>query len=318
VLSGRQTLCAVFVSGAKNTCSAWAILLAIISSGCARPSVSTFQTDPKLAPLLSLSPKLRRAADIMGEVSLQAALRQLVSVEVLVDYPPISDPSAKVIISPLARILDVVKEVETVTGWVYDSDRLAFDVASATHTMDNPDAFGRPQSEQVPRSSRAIVRVEFRFRRVAAGVSLDPRNFLSADGTLTTFSASVPDGVDATWATTDERGYFDAVQGTDGATSQIRTTRRTVSSGIQMTALTSRLPGQIFRIDGTLEVSAFTGSQLDRSVISVPLQLDGPRYVWVPVFRTSSLDASLKTALRGRGVTADLSGSDVLLELRVF
>jgi len=180
------------------------------------------------------------------------------------------------------RWIDVINFIEEQEGWVYDEPTTSFSVATATHSLDSPDSFGRATSGQrVPTVVRPTVRLSFKFRRLEAGASQADVN---AGATLDEFHMSMPEGVQTAWNSSTDRSYFEGVTAPSSGQSQpvvVNTNLKTVSSGIILNCITARLPGGSFRVDGSLEISAFTGTNLDKSVLSFPLNIDGPRGQWV-------------------------------------
>jgi len=164
------------------------------------------------------------------------------------------------------------------------------------------------------RYRRVNVPVSIRFVRVSGGVSLDE---LSAGTTLYLYSGLFPDGQDSSFSTNQERGFQEGIVGTDNpGTTVVRTNRKTINSGIDIAGYVTCMPGSWARFVTKLEVSAFTGSGLDRNVTSVPLSLDVPRYQWVPVHVFSSLDLAGSISF-GSAPTIRLGGDWVRVDVRV-
>lgn len=212
----------------------------------------------------------------------------------------------------------MINLIELKTGWIYDSNALRFLPARATHSADAPDTFGAPAADSVvSREPRPIVALGVRFRRVSANAQNFGGSF-GADGgvVLQHFEASIPEGVQALWSSGQERGFFEGVTSTEGS-SQVNTVRRVVTSGLDVTALVARLPGGSARIDGQLSISSFEGGSPDRTVLSVPMQIDGPRNEWLPIVRLRGLDGRAVLALKGVGIQLGGGVSDVLVEVRV-
>jgi hypothetical protein len=211
---------------------------------------------------------------------------------------------------------DAIRAVEEACGWVFDVEKGVFYVARASHSVDDPDSFGRPQAlVRAPMQARPMLQVAFRFRRVSVGVSADQ---VSASGDGTTFSASLPDGVRETWSKVSERSYFEGVRDANSSTaSVVQTERRAVESGIEVDALAARLPGGLFRIDGRIALSSFSGQSLDRAVVDFPLQLDGERGRWCRVVVIKGADVGVGLAFRQFDINPAGSGEAVELSVRV-
>lgn len=300
------------------------MLSALCLSGCSGVASQTYTTAGASGDIVPPT-ILDRSAGVQGQVPLGVALEHLRTLQVLSGenaWPVLDTITGDVHVAPGHRVRDLLWSIESMTGWVYEPDRQRFRGASATHSEDAPDSFGRPRSDVVSREPRPMVALGVRFRRIQGGVSNTVGQFgAAAGGLITHFEASIPEGVEAAWASGDERGYTEGIVSADNEAGPgggvVQTTRRTVTSGVNVEAIVARLPGGKCRVDGTLEVSSFSGASLDRSRVSIPLQLDGDRDVWIPIYRFRSGDASLSIFARGLGLRGAIGASDVLVEVRV-
>jgi len=205
-------------------------------------------------------------------------------------------------------VREAIAAIENDAGWVFAPAQRKFYHAAASHSVDIPDAFGRPTAETIAdRVTRPVVQVSFLFRRLSGSATNDE---ITAGFVITSFSASIPDGVRGAWSSTTERSFYDEV--TDVRTGNVvESGRKTVSAGLQLDALAARLPGGYARIDGTLSVSAFVGRSADKSEISIPLQLDAVRFEWHRVCVIRGADISAALALRHFGFEFS-SGADAV------
>lgn len=298
-------------------------LLMASQSGCWGGGGQTYMTETVLGDLSSPIRKGNVSARAEGFVEPRQLLQILLREEVVQSWPdgPVTGPA--MYCDQTTRLADVIRGLERSQSWVYDPLSESFYVATATHSADGPDAFGRATaSDRVPVQRRAAVAVWFKFRKVSAGASVGighGRNqTLSAGAGETTFCASVPDGVPSRWDRSTERSYFEGVRdpAAGGAdVRQVETQRRVVSSGLAFEAITARLPGGAFRIDGKLEISAFVGRGLDRTVVTTPIQLDGPRHEWLRTLVISGGDVAGDVAFRHFGL--DTSATTDSLEVLV-
>jgi hypothetical protein len=164
---------------------------------------------------------------------------------------------------------------------------------------------------------RGVLSIQFRFRRVSLGLSTDGAN---GAVTLEEFAGSIPEGVQAQWSSTQERSYFEGVQSPSSSNANVvvNTSRQTVSAGLQFAALGARLPGQHFRLTGSLEVSTFSGDNLDRQVLSLPVEVDGSLAQWTRLVRIRGADASMQAFWKhfngSLGATADAIDLEVRCE----
>ena len=274
-------------------------MLALTLCGCSGPAGPMFRTEP-VQSSASISPdprqdsRLRERLPASGQVPADQLLRLLAETQMVKGWPAGLMQGASVECNSVSRVIDAIRYLEDSQGWVYDPESLVFTRATATHSLDGPDAFGRPQSlARVDRSARGVVCISLRFVRCSAGLSLTE---LDASATLTSFKASFPDGVQGSWSSTTERTYFNnyASPVNQSGNSLVQSQLQTRSAGLTVNALAARLPHGMARIDGTVEVSSFTGAGLDKATVDFPLQLDCPRHEWarVVVIRGADLNAS--------------------------
>lgn len=296
------------------------ILFAALFSGCVGiggpTSVSMVRQSESTLQLQAAD----RPFPAYGKLPVIVALFELQRLEIVRSYPALtllSDTREwEVEIASQSRVRDVIKSIELARGWVFDPETRDFYEPPASHTLESPDEFGRATGERVGVSSRAMVAVSFMFKRASAGLTPDEIS-LGGDGTL--FRASIPEGVPADWTSGSERGYFEGVSSPESDSGQVvQTTRQTVSAGIALNAVTARLPGGKFRIDGKLTVSSFTGQTLDRASINVPLQCDGDRGRWIRILTIAGGDIGIRAAFQGsQAIKASASGEALELLIRV-
>jgi hypothetical protein len=156
-----------------------------------------------------------------------------------------------------------------------------------------------------------MLRICFRFRRASAALSVVPNGGDLAGGGYQDifFSGSVPAGVNSNWVKTEERSYFEGVTSASSDKPEVvQTQRKTVQSGLQLQALAARLPGGMFRIDGTLTISSFVGTGLNRAVADLPLQVDGPRGQWVRCLLIRGGDLAAELAIERVSLNATAGG----------
>jgi len=260
---------------------------------------------------------------VSGDLPLAACLKELIRLELVSDYPAGELPGTIFRCSEATRAVDLIRAIELQLSWIWDSDTRSFYQALATHGEDRPDSFGRPTAlSRVPLAVRPLLRIHFRFRRYSAGVaaSIPLRDLSGLRGSVigTAFTAIVPDGLETSWASESERTYFEGVRdpGSD-TTRQVQTQLKTVSAGLMFRCLSSRLPGNAFRVDGELEVAQFAGNGLDRNLIRFPVALDGRRGEWMTTVLVSSADITAAAAFQNLGIDLAASGDVVGLELMV-
>jgi len=302
-----------------------AILLTVFLSACSPRAGLTFRTGSPPVVSSSLALKAEKLAGALGPVEVPALIGLLIKSEILLTYPASELDGETFVCHRETRIKDVIRAVETRMGWCYDPGTLAFYTASATHSVDEPDEFGRQRSPNpAPLVSRPILALSFRFQSQSGGVQVangDPiTGSASASGIGRTISFAVPDGVRKVWSDHVTRTYFEGVRdpASEGAiTRQVETALRQVDAGITVEALAARLPGGGFRIDGQLTVASFTGSGLDQKTVTVPLQLDGPRGQWIQCFSSEGSDKSAQLGLNAFIATANVGGDNVFVLLRV-
>lgn len=299
------------------TVSCLAMTLTGFSSGCSLPVAPTFTTDSGPATSALRSRSLEEPVPSVGLLPLPEALRLLQEGRVLERWPTPPSDASSIPTGSFLRYADVVEFVEIVTGWVYDREQRAFYVSTATHSVDGPDAFGRP-SPGTGRASlqpRAMVAVAFRFRRVSAGIS---DSSINAGVVLSSFRASVPEGVPSAFVSAQERGYFRGVRSpVADSPDLVETERVVVNGGLELSAIAARLPGGYARIDGQLSVSSFQGTTLDRNQTALPLQADFKRSAWIPLLRIRNADAGMELAFSRLGFDIGASGDDLVVDVRI-
>jgi len=303
--------------------SSLAILWVIFLSGCWVPSGWTYRQAVAAGESTVQDPSLSKPVKVYGVVELPAAMRELVRLELVRGYPPGDLLGAGIACDESTRAADLIRTIEVRKGWVYDPTLKIFYVASATHLIDAPDGFGRVTSENpAPVTRRPMLSVQFRFRRVSAGAKAGFGGAFSGDLggnaglTATTFSACLPEGVRKQIAVQSTRTYYEGVQSPEANdTPVVRTELKSVASGLSFDVLAARLPGELFRMQGDLSISAFVGTGLDQSTVQLPIEVDGPRHQWVSYIVIRGGDMGMDAAFRHFGV--NLSGSADQIECQV-
>ena len=252
-------------------------------------------------------------AALAGRVPLLTLLQVLE----ISDYPRDVDlTDTEILVHPGYRLRDVIYEIESSTGWIYDAENRYFVEFYATHSIDSPDALGRTTDRQAPLTPRSAALLTVRLLNVglASGASEADFNPIDASVSLQEIAVSVPDGVRSAWNSTENRTFRNGVVQPIGESAVVETNLETRSAGIQLEALVARLPGGAARVDGIVSISAFT-TGLDTATVAVPLQLDFPRGRWMRIYRTRTAAASATILLRAFGVSA--ASGQVALEIRV-
>ncbi len=301
---------------------ALATSLAVLLSGCSGDPSPTYTTAPRPEDYLSRTATLQKVMPVAGKVSIAELILQLRQLEIVRETPPqgisgVDNLQESVVAEEgRFRVVDGIRAVEEALGWVFEPVNGDFYVARATHSVDDPDAFGRAGvAVRAPLGARPMVEIAFRFRRVSAGLSSAE---LSGGTDGTGFTASFPDGVQGTWSEVSERSFFEGVRDANSATaSVVNTQRKIVTAGVDVTALVARLPGGMFRIDGRLSLSSFSGATADRAVVDFPLQLDGERGRWCRIVAIRGSDVGGRVDLKRIGFNATGSGSALELSVRV-
>lgn len=279
-------------------------------------------TEPSQVDLLSRTRSLEKILPVAGKVPIVELLWHLRKLEVVARLPPsgmITAMPSDVIEALPGRYsaADAVRAIEEACGWVFDPDVGNFYVARASHTIDRPDAFGMATApRRAPSTPRPMVAIAFRFRRISGTINEEGADF-GADGTV--FRASLPDGISETWRKITTRSYFEGLRDANSdSQTVVETVLQEVESGITVDALAARLPGGLFRIDGRISVSSFTGrTGTDRAVIDFPLQCDGERGKWCRVVTISGADAGATLAFRQFDFSPRAGGDAVELCVRV-
>lgn len=239
----------------------------------------------------------------MGEVPGHLAIAELIRSELVVSVPAGRVPATVTLLED-ATYADLRNEVEKAFRWVYH-DREMHEISWA-QSVDELRLFRR---------RRVLVPLSIRFVRVAAGTSLEE---ISAGYTLYQYTGLFPDGQDTQFSSQQERGFTEGVVGVDSGSvdTVVKTTRKTISSGLNIDGFVTLMPGGWARFVGNLSVSAFTGTGLDRSVTTVPLSVDIPRYRWQAVHVFSAVDLAGSWQF-GSSPTVRLGGDWVRVDVRV-
>ena len=299
---------------------ATSLILLLSLVGCTQ-STSTYATPPARENYESRFPFLDQPFPVQGSVPLFRVLQELEAKEWVLWHPhERADLVQAFQAQGVVRVRDLISAIETAEGWTFDPGTKRFCVAVATHPIDQPDAFGRkaPGVAGAETSTRGSVSIEFRFRSVNLGLSAGSGGGVNSGATLEEFAGSIPEGVQADWSSTTERSYFNGVESTVGLSNTVvNTNRETVQAGLQFSALAARLPGQNFRVTGTLQVSTFSGSGLDRNVISLPVQADAKLNTWVRLVRIRGADATVQAVWKHFNGTIGASADAIDLEIRV-
>jgi hypothetical protein len=161
-----------------------------------------------------------------------------------------------------------------------------------------------------------MVVTRFRFARVGAAANFDESTLsASAGGQYVDFQAMIPAGVRRSWVVASEKSFFEGVTNTETGNT-VNTERRTEEAGIEFEGIAASLPGGNFRMNATLTVSAFTQS-IDRSLITVPIDMDGARGRWLKIFQFRAISGGVVASLRGMGLRVNGSGDNIAVFVRV-
>lgn len=302
----------------------WVIVSMALLSGCTRPVGLTYRT-PAGPPSVSSSLALKsdHLAGAVGSLDPAGLLGLLIKSELLVEYPTTELVGEPFLCRPETRIKDIIRALEIRENWVYDPSSRAFYAAIATHTLDDPDAFGRQTSKNpVPLGRRPVVAVSIRFQNESGAASISSGSPFTAAANLSgqgrTIEFGVPDGIVSSWSDTEDRTYYEGVRDpSSDLTRQVNTTLRHLSAGVQTTLLVARLPGDGFRVDGTLTVASFVGAGLEQKSVTVPLQLDGPRHQWLQIFASEGRDRSGEISINDFAASVGLGRDNVFILIRV-
>jgi hypothetical protein len=291
------------------------ISLSVIS-GC---KVSTYQAVERSQEYPSESLHLKGVPGLAGAVPTAMVLGAAKAAGVVTRAPRHlwADLKTPVALSNKDDWAAILRKIEYVHSLVYDPVERALYPATATHGVDAPDDAGRATADDpLSLARRQMVSLKFRFQRVGgnAVVSEDAIG-AGANGSRIEFAASLPAGVQRNWEIATERSYFDRVTDTESGRT-FDTDRQTESAGVQFDGMASRLPGGFFRLQANLSVSAFERG-LDRSVVTVPLDLDGWRGEWVKVFQFQTVSAGLRASFKGMGLNLNAGGDQVAVYARV-
>lgn len=181
-----------------------------------------------------------------------------------------------------------------------------FVAASASHSVESPDAAGRPGDgfSMLPRRRLVRVRVRFRVVGVEGGIDTSAPSAaqLAGSGQSIEFGAVIAAGVNSTWSSTTERSYTQGAVSVDSG-QVVKTTKTTVPAGVQYSGIVGFVTGsESMRIDSVLSVSAFLGDGIERSSVSVPLQVDVKRGAWVEFWEFDTMDARVRAAFMPLGL----------------
>lgn len=244
-----------------------------------------------------------------GEVPLAKVLAEGRRRELVNGWPDRPTVTGKTVrVEAKSRWGEVFNQIEDLNGWSYDSTSRRFLFRSATHPLDGPDDFGDSHSDNPVRlDPRLTYAVRVRF--VSGGFSLGIQEIGSSIQWVE-FAASVPAGVQSSWGSSAERSYTNGVQSAEGSGSTVATTRGTAGAGFSFMGMAGGLSAGFIRMTGQIEVSSFASSAgLDRSVVTLPVDADIPRYTWVCIMKLSTVDANVSASLGklaglGAGVNA--------------
>lgn len=304
-----------------------AIALTTLLLGCSQPEVSTYQAPAVPDDALLRIPKVVSPLKAYGPVELPALLRELQRLELVNSFP--SDPlkGEPLPCTEITRALDGIRHLEIQLSWVYDPFAKRFYRATATHSLDAPDSFGRPATTQrVSLDRRPAISVGFKFRRKNKNANLFFGRDTTATGsagasyTETIFFGTLADGVPGIWQRGQEKEYFNQTVlpvSATGDSRSVTTDRQVVQAGLRFQAIAARLPGGNFRVDGALEISSFVDQGRNRELLSFPIELDGPRGMWVQTVSFRGLDASINATLRKLGIGGSASNDVTELFIKV-
>jgi hypothetical protein len=211
---------------------------------------------------------------------------------------------------------DLVKRMESIFRLVYLSNTFTFVNSVATHPVDAPDAAGRATADSLlSLERREHVVINFRFVRY--GASLDVDTAFETGGNYIDLSATLPAGVMKQYDVTAEREYFENFTSTE--TGQVTQGRReVVPAGVQFAGMAAGLPGGDFRMSGQFTVASFTGTTgRNRSNVSAPLELDGPRRRWLKVMNFRSANGSMKASFEGLGLSLGAGLDNIAVFIKV-
>lgn len=302
-----------------------AILLTALLSGCSARTGLTYRTEegnPAVSSSLAL--QADRPAGALGLVEVSGLVGLLIKSELLETFPPAELADGQpYLCTPHTRVKDVIRALEIRMQWVYDPSSKAFYDARATHSVDNPDAFGRLSSDDpATLTRRPALALSFRFQNRSGGISASINGNVTAGATVGGVGRTVElvalDGVRTAWQDSESRTYFEGVRDPTGeADREVSTNLKSVASGVSVDVLAARLPGNGFRIDGTISFSSFTGEGLGQKTLSVPLQLDGPRHQWLQIFASEGSDRQLQAAMNPFTASGAFGQDSVFVLIRI-
>lgn len=302
-----------------------AIMWMACLSGCTVPAGSTYRTGAVVAESSSLIPEAEVAVGALGALEVPALLGILIKREIVVGYPAADLQGPPLVCGRETRVKDVVRAVEVRMGWIYDPARKRFYRAIPTHSIDQPDSFGRIGNLTNPAElePRPVLALAFRLIKRSAGLSgqLGDVNTAGVNGAkeYRVVTVAAIDGVQLDWADSSSHSYYNGVvdPSNGSANRLVNTDLRTVSAGVSIHCIAARMPGDLFRIDGQLTLSAFNGQGIGgQDTITVPLQMDGPRHRWLRLFCSEGNDGAFKATLTKSEGSASVGADCIWVEVR--
>lgn len=275
-------------------------LAACWSAGC-MPMASMSSLPPE-SSRGSLSGPWTRPAGVVGEVPLDQALQTLLRAE-LVDGWPTGAPPTVLTLRQGARLADLRDAIEESCMWVLVDRR--FERWSGIGANDTALLFGRPRTK---------LKFSIRFMAANANASFDE---VGVGGTIFYYQTWIPDGGEGNWNRTSQRSIILTTPVNVGNTTVAQTQREVSSAGVTYTGTMAYLPGGFARVEGDLVVSSFIGRDLNQSQITAPLRLDIRRGQWTAAHTFIGGDAAVAFGMHSEGLTANVSGDAVRIEVRV-
>lgn len=326
----RWTLPAWCISRRRSACSRWApkpfgwlaargfwsAVCMICLSACSPLTGSMLPTPVEYTDLRQQAPWVNSwgGKGLAGTIELLSQLVFRDLADPAFPFPEGEDETVE--LRGTERVSDIISLVERSQGWAFDYGSRRFYRATATHSVDDPDPFGRPGARSpAPTDVRQMISFRIRFVRLSGGLD---RDGVDLGVVLTELHRIVPAGVLLSFSNGVERSFREGIiSSASSRPSEIETTRRTVASGVQVQALASTLPGGRFRVDGELSISSFVGEGLDRGTVDVPLQCDGVRGVPLTLARFRSADLATRIAWSGLNFSGRLGGDTLAVQVVV-
>lgn len=253
-----------------------------------------------VAPSSYASPRWSQPALLVGEVPLGQALDRLRQAEVVNGHPDSRELST-LIVPRGSTLRDLSRLVERDQAWIL----VGREYVRYGRWIGGDDLRRIAQR-------RTSYPVSIRFVAVQGGLNLAS---VDAGLVIRQYSGVAVDGEPSSVSQTTERSYFDEVTSAETGNT-VRTSRKSVSSGVNFSYEVLLMPGGLARIVGTLDVSSFVGSSADRAATNVPIQIDIDRGEWIPVHLFTGGDASVALAFKG-DFDARIGGSYVRVDVRV-